>query len=149
MSLREHLCQYCRAYFDQSLTAGNTRQRQGVDGKRHLWTNTHGKTRLRPIEWSPHWPSMVEFMKSASDGCHLCSLFMLQVSPKERAIFKTCESRCPKKGLRIGVQESADRAISPYDLYLSHPLLENILRKDLVPQRLCLQMRPTQGRHTL
>ena len=149
MSLQEHLCRYCRTYFDRSLIAGNTSQWQGVDGKRQLWRNTHGETRLRPIEWSPHWSSMVEFMQSASDGCHLCSLFMLQVSPKERAIFKACESRCPKKVLRIGVQDSADRAIGPYDLYLSHPLLENILRKHFVPQRLCLQMRPTQGWHTL
>lgn len=104
--------------------------------------------RLRPIEWRPHWPSIVELMQSASDGCHLCAPFLLQMSPQERVIFKTYESEYAKKYLHIGVRDSADRTIGPYDLYLSHPVLESLMKQRFAAShRLCVQMRPTQDWH--
>ena len=51
MFLQKDLCEYCRSYLDQSLTAENTSQWQGVDGKRQLRSKTHGETRLHPMGW--------------------------------------------------------------------------------------------------
>lgn len=147
MPPQEYLCHHCRSYFDRSVKAGNIIYWRQADGTSERWAEKYSLTAMQEVEWYPHWPTFSNFMKSAFDGCHICALFLSQVSPNERDIIKTYEPKYVKwRALRIGVQDSANRAIGRYDLRLLLPILDiwRKQRSDLGCYWL-LQMRPTQG----
>ena len=144
---QEHLCHYCQSYFDRSLKAGNIIAWSRADGTRERWAENNSLTAMQKVEWYPHWPTFSDFMKSAFDGCHICALFLSQISPLDREMIKTYETNYARlRALRIGVQDSGNRAIGRYDLRLLLPLHDVRMkqRSDLGSYML-LQMRPTQG----
>lgn len=122
--LNDHLCSHCRSFFDQVQHPGNrpgwtTREAGNVI----RWNQVSDKPKQK-VHWFPHWPSFRAFMSSARSGCcHLCALFMLQISPKERQVFAAFEDESSSRALEIGLQDAQHREAGRYDLYLKHPIL--------------------------
>ena len=128
MPANDHLCNYCQSFFDKILIPGNLGRWIKEDGKIERWSANHRETR-HEMQWQAHWPTFCKFMKSAYHGCHLCALFLLQVSGKERSKFQAFESKNPTKALKMGIQDARHRKAGRYDLLRSHGTLEG-LRKE-------------------
>ena len=126
----DHLCSHCRSFFDQVQHPGDRPRwttREGGNVTR--WSQVSDKPKQQ-IHWFPHWPSFRTFMSSVKSGCcHLCALFMLQVSPKERQLFLAFEDENSTRALEIGLQDAQHRQAGRYDLYLKHPILWKLRRR--------------------
>lgn len=147
MPSQGYLCHHCQSYFDRSLKAGNIAVWFRADGTSERWAERDSLTAMHKIEWYPHWPTFADFMKSAFDGCHICALFLSQISPNDRHLIKTYEPQFPElKALRIGVQDGTHRAVCRYELRLLVPMLDvRMKQRSDLGAYLRLQMRPTQG----
>ena len=146
MSANQHLCRYCHAFFSEHLDVTH----------RRLWRNSEGKIERRQqpydknnhrITWRPHWPTFIEFMDSAMRGCHLCALFLLQVTPHEQHMFRSFEPTNTKRSCKIGIQDALDRRLGRYDLELSHPIFEDMQKKlsNRTRNTMILHMQQTNG----
>lgn len=97
------------------------------------------------IDWCKHWPTFADFVQAATHGCHLCALFLLQVSPKERSMLALYEKTAMQQ-YQIGLSDAGNRAAGRYDLSLYHPLLERLRMRDhAVASRMTLHLQPTEG----
>ena len=144
MSANNHLCDHCRSFFDESLSPGNLILWFGSDGKIERWRESHSERR-RESDWRDHWPTFLDFMKSASQGCHLCALFLLQVPPHKRLIFQALKSNYPLQSLCMRIQDAQRRAAGRYDLFLAHYVFGGLKKDRLTTME--LQMQPTEGWH--
>ena len=97
----DHLCNYCQSFFDSTLILGNLVLRTIEDGKIERWSENHSEADQK-IQWDHRWPTFCEFVKSAALGCHLCALFLLQVSGRKRSMFQSYESRHPTRAFEDG-----------------------------------------------
>ena len=119
----DHLCSHCRSFLDQVQQPGNRPGWTIPGGKIIRWKQVSDEP-MQKVHWFPHWPSFCAFMSSARSGCcHLCALFMLQVSPKERQVFAAFEDESSTRALEIGLQDAQHREAGRYELFLRHPIL--------------------------
>ena len=129
-----HLCRCCRSFFELRIKPGNLTR----------WLITHPEPR-HDTDWYEHWPTFADLVQAATHGCHLCALFLLQVSPNERSMFALHEKNAMQRNA-IGLSDGRDRAVGRYDLSLHNPLLERLRMKDHALARcMTLQLQPTEG----
>lgn len=76
----DHLCVHCKSCLDNIPRIG-----RGLG-----FIPKEGQMTISPVPENeqevnmPHWPTFNEFLNSASENCHLCALFLLQLSPSDR-----------------------------------------------------------------
>jgi hypothetical protein len=87
--LNPHLCNYCRWPFEEAQRAGYSEWVDSGDGEYALSSGNREKQ-----EHTPHKRNIREFVQSASAGCHICCLFLSQLTPKQRDHVRSRVRRC-------------------------------------------------------
>jgi hypothetical protein len=79
----------------------------------------------------PHWPTFDEFLNSASENCHLCALFLLQLCPRDRLRISNWERDGAAKAFpaitRITIIHSTYEETGLYEIWLRYPMPSDVL----------------------
>lgn len=119
-----HLCSYCQSLFENikkipyppTVFLNN----EG-DIERHSGEETE-----KGQETFNHWPTFDKFLGSVSSGCHLCTLWLLKIPSRKRALLEGETLRFKRSRSTIEIvhcgEQFGDRC--NYEIYLLHALSE-------------------------
>ena len=96
-----------------------------------------------------HWPSFSKFVKSASDGCHLCMLFVLRVAPNYRLPIQGWEKEAIPEQFSgrstIKIMSSLADRIGFHSIRLEYPMPEDVISRRGERSTMDLLMRKSTG----
>jgi hypothetical protein len=96
-------------------------------------------------EFSQHYPSFHEFEQSASKGCHMCALFMLQLSERDRVSMRMHKVEGKGHGL-ITIRRHMLPTRAMYEVLLKYPMPKDMVVTGLGDHHfLKLYLRPIDG----
>lgn len=92
-----------------------------------------------------HWPDFNAFLRSAVEGCHICSLFLLQLSQEVRNRLQNYKSKeFPERGL-ITIEESKYKDAGLYEMTLIYPMPDDVQHLRGNNPSMTLHLKPTTG----
>ena len=122
--INEHLCNECNQIFEKASRIWRPPEIEREDGGASFMMAPQ-----EDKEYFPHKPSFSNFQDSASKGCHLCSLFLLQVSPDHRTRIVTHQPADSVTFGRIHLQRNCREPAAAYEICLSYPMPTNIVEE--------------------
>ena len=122
--VNEHLCHECNQIFEKARHIWRPPVIEREDGGASFMMASQ-----EDKEYFLHKPSFSDFIDSASSGCHLCSLFLLQVNPDHHT---QIVAHRPADGVTFGrmhLQRNCRETAAAYEICLSYPMPINVVEE--------------------